>query len=185
MRYGRMLASAVEEALLSPPHPLAPELKTRMEMVPLRLGPPPAESDLEKAAAGKDPIIRRWATRLRAQLKAGTPFIREVLFPLQAWRFGHEQVLITLGGEPVVDYALKFKREFGPHTWVAGYCNDDMNYIPSLRILREDTADSVKPGWGYEGARATMVYGLPASRWADDIEDRITAAAQRLVNELQ
>jgi hypothetical protein len=181
MRYGRMLASAVEEALLSPPRTLAPELETRMEMVPLKLGAAPTEAELEKAASDKSPVTRRWAARLLAQSKSGKPFMREYPFPLQAWRFGHEQLLVTLGGEPVVDYALKFKAQFGPQTWVAGYCNDVMNYIPSLRVLREDMPDSIKPGWGYEGARATIVYGLPAFRWAEDIEDQITLAAEQLV----
>ena len=83
-------------------------------------------------------MTRRWATRLLADLKAGKPFIRTYPLPVQAWQFGGQQLLITLGGEPVVDWALKFKQEFGPQTWVAGYCNDVMNYIPSLRVLKED-----------------------------------------------
>ena len=140
---------------------------------------------MEKLKADKSPALRRWATRLSAELKAGKPFIRTYPFPLQAWQFGGQQLLVTLGGEPVVDYALKFKQEFGPQTWVAGYCNDVMTYIPSLRVLKEDMPDSVKPGWGYEGNRALMVYGLPASRWAEDVEDLVTAGARRLVQRVQ
>jgi neutral ceramidase len=75
-----------------------------------------------------------------------------------------------------VDYALKFKREFGPQTWVAGYCNDVMTYIPSRRVLKEG---------GYEGGRAMIFYGLPALRWGDDVEELITASAGRLVQQVQ
>ena len=125
----------------------------------------------------------RWATRLLADLKAGKPFIRTYPLPVQAWQFGGQQLLITLGGEPVVDYALKFKQEFGPQTWVAGYCNDVMTYIPSLRVLNEDKPPLASPLWGYEGSQAMKVLGLPAYRWADDVEDLVTASARRLVKE--
>ena len=184
-RYGHMLAAAVEEALLAPPHTLAPELRTTMEMVTLHLGAPPTEPELEKLKEDKSAMTSRWATRLLADLKAGKPFIREYPLPLQAWQFGGQQLLITLGGEPVVDWALKFKQEFGPQTWVAGYCNDVMNYIPSLRVLKEDVPPLAQARWGYEGAHATMVYGLPAFRWADDVEDLVNAGARRVVERLQ
>ncbi len=184
-RYGNMLAAAVEETLLAPPRTLAPELQTAMEMVTLNLGPAPTEPELEKLTADKTPMVQRWATRLLADLKAGRPFIRTYPLPLQAWQFGGQQMLITLGGEPVVDWALKFKQEFGPQTWVAGYCNDVMNYIPSLRVLQEDMPPLAQSRWGYEGAQATMVYGLPAWRWADDVEQLINAGARRAVAALR
>src|SRR5882724_11827907 len=136
-RYGNMLAAAVEETLLSPGLALPPQLRTSMEMVTLDLGEAPGEKDLEKTSLEKPSSHQRWAARLLAQLKAGKPFIRSYPFPIQAWRFGGTQLLITLGGEPVVDYALKFKQEFGAQTWVAGYCNDVMTYIPSQRVLKE------------------------------------------------
>jgi hypothetical protein len=184
-RYGNMLAAAVEEALLAAPRTLSPELRTTIEMVTLHLGPAPTEAELQALTADKTPMTRRWATRLLAEEKAGKPFVRDYPFPLQAWQFGGQQLLITLGGEPVVDWALKFKQEFGPQTWVAGYCNDVMNYIPSLRVLNEDKPPMAQPRWGYEGSLATMVYGLPASRWADDVEDLVNAGARRAVERLQ
>lgn len=184
-RYGNMLAAAVEEVLLAPPRILSPELRTTLEMVTLHLGPPPTEAELEKLATDKTPMTRRWGTRLLADLKAGKPFIRSYPYPVQAWQFGGQQLLITLGGEPVVDWALKFKQDFGPQTWVAGYCNDLMNYIPSLRVLKEDMPPLASARWGYEGARATTVYGLPASRWADDVEDLVSAGVRRVVARVQ
>jgi neutral ceramidase len=182
-RYGNMLASAVEEVLLAPPQTLPPKLVTKMEMVTLHLGVSPTEAELEKMQSDPAAPTRRWATRLLADLKAGKPFVREYPYPLQAWKFGDRQLLLTLGGEPVVDYALKFKRNFGAQTWVAGYCNDVMTYIPSLRVLREDVPPLANPRWGYEGCYAFTVYGLPARRWAEDVEDLISQAARQLVQE--
>jgi neutral ceramidase len=175
-RYGNMLAAAVEEVLTAPPHWLPAQIKTASEMVTLNLGPTPTQSELEALTHDPAHSARHWANRLLGELKAGKSLIRAYPFPIQAWRLGGSQLLITLGGEPVVDYALKFKHEFGPDTWVAGYCNDVMTYIPSLRVLKEG---------GYEGGRAMIPYGMPALRWADDVEDLITAATQRVVKRLE
>ena len=181
--YGDMLAAAVQEVLLAPPDLLAPSLKTIMEMVTLNLGPAPTKPELENFSQDQTPYVRRWATNLLAELKAGKPLDRTCPFPLQVWQFGGRQLLVTLGGEPVVDYALKFKREFGPQTWVAGYGNDVMCYIPTLRVLNEDKPPLASPLWGYEGSQAMKVLGLPALRWADDVEDLVTASARRLVQQ--
>jgi hypothetical protein len=184
-RYGNMLAAAVEEVLLAPPHPLTPELRTAMEIPTLHFGPAPTEQELEKLKTDKSATIRRWATRLMADLKAGKSFIRGYPYPVQAWQFGGQQLLITLSGEPVVDWALKFKQEFGPQTWVAGYCNDVMTYIPSLRVLKEDVPPLAQARWGYEGAQAMIVYGMPARRWADDVEDVVSTGARRSVEHVK
>ncbi len=172
VRYGNMLASAVEEALLAPPKTLPPELRTAMEMVTLDLGTPPTEAELEKKKSAAPGGAQRWAAHFLEELKAGRPFIRTYSYPVQVWRFGNQQLMIALGGEPVVDYALRFKQEFGPQTWVAGYCNDVMAYIPSARVLKEG---------GYEGGEGLVPYGLPAYRWGEDIEELICRSAGRLV----
>ena len=173
-RYGNMLAAAAEEVLLVPPRTLPPQLKTSMEMLMLNLGDAPTEAELEKLTTDKNATTGRWSARLLKQLKSGKPFISTYPYPVQAWRLGDTQLLITLGGETVVDYALKLKAQFGAQTWVAGYCNDVMSYIPSLRVLKEG---------GYEGGGAMIVYGLPAFRWAEDVEDLINGSVRRLVTD--
>ena len=80
---------------------------------------------------------------------------------------------ISLGGDVVVDYALKIKSILGETTWVTAYADDVMAYIPSRRILQEG---------GYEGSSSMIAYGLPTYRWADDIEDRLCAAVEVLAN---
>jgi neutral ceramidase len=61
--------------------------------------------------------------------------------------------LVALGGEVVVDYALRLTHEYpAQRMWVAGYSNDVFGYVPSLRVLREG---------GYEGGDAMIYYGRP------------------------
>ena len=104
-------------------------------------------------------------------------------------RFGNELLLIALSGEPVVDWAHKFKQgawsrsrseslptpcssSGSPLVWVAGYCNDMFGYLPTRRVQAEG---------GYEGGRANLWSWIPAP-FTDDVEDRITAAVRRLVD---
>jgi len=77
-------------------------------------------------------------------------------YPVQVIKIGNDLTLITLGSEVVVDYSLRFKREFAGAAgiWVAGYSNDYTGYVPSLRVLKEG---------GYEAAAG----------WAESVEDRI------------
>lgn len=187
-RYGEMLASAVEEVLLQSTTRLEPELHTAHELVTLKLGDTPTLADLEKLAqvpAGKRPSTEtRWAARLLGELRAGRTLPRTYPYPVQVWRLGGQQLWITLGGEVVVDYALRFKQEFGDRTWVAGYCNDVMAYIPSARVLNEDKPPRAPGRSGYEGNTSMYVYGQPAHRWADDVEHSIAESVRSLVKQV-
>jgi hypothetical protein len=128
-------------------------------------------------------------------LDRGETLITSYSAPLQVVRLGNELLLVALSGEPVVDWAHKLKHEFAqearseergaskrlsapigsapcPLVWVAGYCNDMFGYLPTRRVQAEG---------GYEGGRANLWSSIPAP-FADDVEDRITAAVGRLVN---
>jgi neutral ceramidase len=97
-------------------------------------------------------------------------------YPVQAWQFGTGLTLIALGGEVVVDYALRFKAAYGwEDTWVAAYSNDVMGYIPSLRVLKEG---------GYEGGGAMVNYGRPGPL-APEIEDVIAAKVSEIVKRVE
>ncbi len=170
-KLGEELATAVQKVLDQPMRPLASRLATALELIRLDFGEQPSAEHL-RAVAGQSGYQARWAKRLLAQLESGKPFATGYPdYPVQAWCLGGDQLWLALGGEVCVDYALAFKRRFGPRTWIAGYANDVMAYIPSRRLWEEG---------GYQ-AGAFEVYGLPATRWCPDIEDRITAAAVRLV----
>ena len=118
----------------------------------------------------------RWAKRLLAKLDAGEQFPAAYPYPVHTWQLGSEMLLIGMGAETVVDYALRFKAEFGEGTWVLGYADDMISYIPSRRVWDEG---------GYEGGANLFEYGRPAFRWAGDIENRIAATVHQLVKQVR
>ncbi len=170
-KYGSMLSSAVDETLVTQMKPLKPTLRTEFEMLSLNLGAAPTREELTKIAAESPSYQQRWASRLLKEMDAGKEFIRTYPYPVQAWSLGGKQLWISLGGEVVVDYSLAIKKELGDDVWVTGYANDVMAYIPSVRVLDEG---------GYEGNTSMMVYGLPAHRWGNDIEELILGTVRRV-----
>jgi hypothetical protein len=91
--------------------------------------------------------------------------------------------MICLAGETCVEYALRLKRELGPGTtWIAGYSNEVMCYIPSERVLRENGYES---GWSLATGRGIATSQMAWSGWptpfALGLEDRIVAAAKGLL----
>jgi hypothetical protein len=172
---GEDLAAAVQTALDQPMRPLEARCRTAFEFVPLDFGETPSTAQLESLARTND-YRARWASRLLAQARNGRAFAAGYPdYPVQVWSLGTNTLWIALGGEVCVDYALRFQREFGPDTWVTGYANDVMAYIPSRRLWEEG---------GYQ-AGAFEVYGLPANRWCPDIESRIAAAIARLAERVR
>lgn len=176
-QYGRMLADGVEAVLAGEMRPVGEGLATACEWIELAYDEVVTRETLLPVAAGDEADLHvRWARRMLALLDEGTVFPTSYEYPVQAWRLGDELLLIGLGGETVVDYALRFKREFGPGTWVCGYANDMAAYIPSRRVWEEG---------GYEGGPHLDEYGRPAWRWAGDVEERISAAVGRVVRRVR
>ncbi len=174
-KLGENLAAAVEAVLDKPMRPVSPRFRAAFEFVALDFSEQPTKAELEATGKGTD-YRARWARRLSAELAAGKTFARGYPeYPVQVWKLGADQLWIALGGEVCVDYALRFKKEFGSGTWVTGYANDVMAYIPSRRLWEEG---------GYQ-AGAFEVYGLPANRWCPDIEERIAGAVARLVEQVR
>ena len=175
-KYGHMLAVGVEEALQKPLKPISGGLKTAFEIVDLAYLTVVPREELEALKKDGNGIKQRWATRLLQKLDAGGKFESAYPYPIHAWQLGQEMLVIGMGAETVVDYALRFKTEFGPGTWVCGYADDMISYIPSRRVWNEG---------GYEGGSNLYEYGRPAYRWAGDIEDRISASVHKLVKQVK
>lgn len=106
--------------------------------------------------------------------------------PVQVWQFGPPSLadrpsasygvagltLVALGGEVVVDYALRLAREYPERRlWVAGYSNDVFGYVPSLRVLREG---------GYEGGDAMIYYARPGP-FTETVEELIIGKVHQLM----
>jgi hypothetical protein len=140
----------------------------------LPLAPLPTRDDLVAQTQDGNKYVVMRAKMLLEDLDAGQPLRETYPYPVQTWKLGNDVQWLHLGGEVVVDYALRFKAELsGTKTWVAGYTNDVMAYIPSRRVLIEG---------GYEGGGAMVYYGLP-SIWSDQVETKIVAEVERQVKD--
>ncbi|MEQ1825652.1 MAG: neutral/alkaline non-lysosomal ceramidase N-terminal domain-containing protein [Pirellula sp.] len=172
--YGHMLAVGVEEALGHSMQPITSKLSTAYDSVELPYLQTMDRNQLQRLTSDTNPIRARWATRLLKKLDDGEQFANSYPYPIHAWQIGNELLMIGMGAEAVVDYALRFKSEFGYGAWVCGYVDDMISYIPSRRVWDEG---------GYEGGANLYEYGRPALRWAGDVEERIVATVHRLVKE--
>lgn len=175
-RYGHSLAVAVEGAMGGTLKPIRPTLRTAFDLVELPYLKVVTREDLSGRLGDGNAILARWAARMLRRLEGGETFPASYPYPVHAWRLGDDTIVVGLGAEAVVDYALRFKREFGPGTWVCGYVDDMIAYIPSRRVWEEG---------GYEGGPYLYEYGRPAFRWAGDVEDRIAATVHRLVERVR
>ena len=119
-----------------------------------------------------DPYVSRHTALMASRRASGQPAPTSQDVPVQVWRFGQDLTLVAIGGEVVVDYALRLRRDHpDDHVWPVGYANDVFGYLPSRRILDEG---------GYEGGGALLYYGHPAPFDAT-VEDRVFAAVNRLM----
>ena len=172
-QYGRDLADAVVTSLATPGREVASRLRIALEKVDLPLQPVSLEV-LQANAASADAPVARKARFLLEQIADGVPLKTSYPAPIHLVRLGEQLTLIAMPGEPVNDYAHRFKREFGGEdttVWVAGYCNDMFGYLPTARVQREG---------GYEGGRANLWSWIPAP-FDETVENRIIEAVRRLI----
>lgn len=168
--YGKQAADAVDAALKRELAPIRGALTTTYREISAPLGALPTKEELAAAADGKDKFQAARAKMLLADMADGKPLRSDYPYPVAVWKVGSEVQWVILGGEVVVDFALRLKSDLqGKKTWVAGYANDVMAYIPSRRVLTEG---------GYEGGGAMVYYGLPTT-WAPEIEEVIVREVLR------
>ena len=179
--HGRELADAVDLALSGVQQPVRGEFAAAFSEVTLNFAKVPTAEEIRVAAdestkaSVQKQMNQAWAKAMSAEVARGGVKL-EYAYPVQAWRLG-EVTWVALGGEPVVDYALRLKSEAakdgkgGKNLWVFGYSNDVMCYIPSESVLAEG---------GYEGKTSMIPYGRP-SPWAPGLEEKILAKAWELV----
>ncbi len=172
--YGHILAEAVRQVIAAPMKPLSGPLKVAMGETELLLQPGLPLEELKQRVPNLTGMPKREFEHFIRQYETlGAPPDR-VKYPVQVWSFGPELTFIALTGETVVDYSLKFKAAHGWNTtWICGYNNDLLSYVPSLRVLKEG---------GYEGVSGMYEYGHRAP-YADDVEERITAKVEELVRQ--
>jgi hypothetical protein len=175
-KYGKELSGAVQDVLDGKLTPLTGGLATRYATVALPYAKVPGAEQLAADMLSKNLALRKRAERLKKLLDEGGKIDDYTHYPVQVWRLGDQVTWVALGGEVVVDYSLRLKKELagGRAVWVAGYANDVMAYVPSERVLKEG---------GYEGDTSMIYYGLP-SKWAVGVEGKIVAKALELAREV-
>ncbi len=174
--YGRRLAEAVDRVLEEKMTPIDDSFSAQYAEIPLAFHELPSEETLIQWTQSRNIYEVGRGKKLLAELKAQGKLSPTYPYPVQTWKLGKDLYWIILGGEVVVDFSLRLKQDLDADSvWVAGYANDVMAYIPSLRVLREG---------GYEGERAMLYYGLP-SKWSEAVEEDIVREVARQVNLLR
>jgi putative membrane-bound dehydrogenase-like protein len=168
---GRALADEVKRLLNEELIPVPSRIICKFDEIELPLGEIPTRDQWQSMALQKDAAGRR-ARHFLEMLDQGQSIPKSVTYPIAAWTFGDDLAMVFLGGEVVVDYAIRMKDEFdAKRLWITAYANDTPCYIASKRILREG---------GYEADSSMVYYGLP-TRLAPDTEDLIIDTVQRLL----
>ncbi len=168
-KYGTQLAASVQQVLKQQLLAVKPTSAAVYKEIDLPLHALPTRDQLAKDADDKNKYVAARAKMLLEKLKNEKELPASYPYPIQTWQLG-DQTWLHLGGEVVVDFSLRFKKDHGA-VWVTGYANDVMAYIPSARVLKEG---------GYEGGGAMVYYGLP-SVWGKEVESLIAAEAARQV----
>ena len=168
--YGQQLATSVNAVLAKPMKSLAPKFGGLSGELAIPLESIPTRDALVQESTSTNKYIAARAKHLLKKLETEGELRINVPYPIQTWQLG-ELSWVFLGGEVVVDYALRLKKELGPNLWVTAYANDVMAYIPSVRVLKEG---------GYEGGGAMVYYGIP-SAWSPKVEEMIIEEVSRKV----
>lgn len=169
--HGRSLATAVEAALTTQLKPLSGKIQAAYREIPLAYDTLPTREQLEAQTKSSNKLDAEHATRVLGRLNDQGSLPADYPYPVQVTRLGDQLTWVTLGGEVVVDYALRLKQEIDdPIVWVSGYSNDVMTYIPSLRVWKEG---------GYEAGDA-MKWGTHPTRWSGRAEEQIIATVHEL-----
>jgi len=170
-QHGASLAAEVNRVLDEKLHRVRGPVRAAFQIVDLNFAPQTRETF--ESRLNESNIYR--VRHAKAMLKLSddrSPLVRRYSYPVQAIQFGKDLTFVALGGEVVVDYVLRIKREFGSKgIIVAGYSNDVMSYIPSLRVLKEG---------GYEANDSMIYYGLPGP-YDEQVEERIMTTIRQVM----
>jgi hypothetical protein len=171
-QHGLEMAGAVTQVLKGPRLTVSGPLKAVFDHADLPFAKAPSREEYEKRLQDKSPFIRRHAKHQIAVLDRDGKLPTSYPCPVQVWQFGPDLTLVALGGEVVVEYDLRLKRELrGKNLWIAAYSNDVFSYVPSVRILLEG---------GYEADFNLIYYGLH-TRYSNQVEDVLVKKVHEVI----
>jgi len=173
---GMSVPGAVADVLGHTMKPVLGPIRCDYKLVDLAFAEIPTAEKFRERLNSENPHIQRHARYFLNILEKGEAISKTYPYPVQVWRFGDDLTIISLGGEVVVDYALRLKRELETENlWTIGFANDVCGYIASARILYEG---------GYEADQSGIYYTLPI-RWAYDVEERIVSAVHEIIEKMR
>src|SRR5262249_32375590 len=171
-QYGKELAEAAVGAIKTA-KPISGKFASKYEKITLKFDKVLTKEQLNEDLLSKNLALQKRAERLLKELEdKGKIADTYPHYPVQTWAIGDQVLLVALGGEVVIDYLLRIKKEIPTSRalWVMGYSNDVMSYIPSARVLKEG---------GYEADSSQIYYGMPG-KYSPTIEDAIIAKVKEL-----
>jgi neutral ceramidase len=170
-RHAAEIVGEVDRLLQTRLRPLSAAPRGRFRTIELPFAQVPTRSELERQAES-DGFAGRHARAALARLDRGESLPATASYPVQTWSFGDDLAMVFLGGEVVVDYALRLKRELdAARLWVNAYANDVAFYVASDRLLDEG---------GYEVDASMIFYGQP-SRFAPSTEGLVIRTIHELL----
>ncbi len=170
-RHGMSLADEVMRIVQTPMSSVEQPIVSHFDYAGLPFDLPTAD-ELNQRAKSEHLHYRRNAEHWMAELAEHRRLPATYPVPVQTWRFGDDMTMVFLGGEVVVDYALRLRRELNdPNLWISAYCNDVMGYVASERMRAEG---------GYEFDRSAVYYNLPGP-WATGTEDLLIGRVHEML----
>lgn len=138
----------------------------------------PNDAQLAEALKSPRPQVRQHAEVMIETKKRMGRLPETYPMPIQVWRFGSQFCMVFLGGEVVVDYAHRIKRELPEldeqldpqQVWVTAYANDVFGYVASERMQSEG---------GYE-VDFSQIYYLQPGRWSAGTEEVVIRRVREL-----
>jgi len=166
-KHGREMADAVQRVMAG---------GMRSVRGPIRTGDAEARLDFQvddldayfQEGQSPDPYRRNRATKVLESYNNGNPIL-SLPYEVRALRFGDDLALLFLGGEAVVDYALRAKREYAREQLIVAGYSEWGCYIPSARVLKEG---------GYEGG-GYSVYGAFPGPFKETVEETVFDAVRK------
>jgi hypothetical protein len=175
-QHGLALAGAVAHVLNEPMVAVNGPIRAAFDRAELPLAPLPTKADFEAKLTNSTSAVVLHAKHFLGMMERGEKLPASYPCPVQVLRFGKDLTIVALGGEVVVDYSYRLRRELpAERLWTAGYCNDVFGYVPSVRILVEG---------GYEADSNLIYYGLP-TRFAPEVENILVQKVLALARQTQ
>ena len=170
-QHGQSIATEVARVLAGSTQTLNAEPTVVSQNIQLPLQTPPPREYWEKRIKETTGFQFQLAKSMLKKLDQLPDLPPTVEYPISLCSFGNELAIVFLGGEVVVDYALRLSGELDwDRLWVTAWTNGMPGYIPSRRVLAEG---------GYEADFSQVYYDQP-TRYHEDVENILVESVKRL-----